>query len=66
MIWTVWTCFGGEDESEESVEPEIGMLDKIDIAVEEKFSKIKKAFKDKFSARRQKRSDWKAKKTIMA
>ena len=42
------------------------MLDKIDIAVEEKFSKIKKAFKDKFSARRQKRSDWKAKKTIMA
>ena len=44
----------------------MGVLDKIDVGVEEKLSKWKKALKDKFTARREKRSNWKARKTMMA
>ena len=48
FFYTVWTCFKGEDEVEEGKVAEIGVLEKIDIAVEEKLSNWKRIIKDKF------------------
>ena len=66
FLYTVWTCFKGEDELEEGQEAEIGILEKIDVAVEEKLSKWKRSIKSTFSSRRQKYTNWKQRKMVMA
>ena len=48
FFYTVWTCFKGEDEVVEGAEPEIGILEKIDVAVEDKLSKWKRSIKSTF------------------
>ena len=66
FFYTVWTCFKGEDDVDVEASNEIGFLEKIDVAVEEKLSKFKRSIKAKFQSRKDKYKNWKAKKTMMA